>query len=180
MDQNSLVVALAIGIAAFILIRRFRRRKPGATPSAAAARTAAQAPAMPRIGTAGTITFNQIQALKRNSFAPDKSWSREEAALILDAVTYLRAVCRTVAGDEDGPPPLEVQNALLVVILTTEDVRDYVRKWGEERRAAGIDEFAADEPELVRNNQFERVARAARKYLTPSSAVPAAGKAAKG
>jgi len=181
MDQNSLTVALALGIAAFIFIRMRRRRRAGGKTSAAAARPAAQAPAMPRVGTPGTITFNQIQALKRNSFAPDKSWSKEEAALILDAVTYLRAVCRTVAGDEDGPPPLEVQNALLVVVLTTEDVRDYVRKWGEERRAAGLDEFANDEPELVRNNQFERVAKAARKYLTQSPAAkPAAGKAARG
>jgi hypothetical protein len=61
-------------------------------------------------------------------------------------------------------------------VLTTEDVRDYVRKWGEERRAAGLDEFAGDEPELVRNNQFERVAKAARQYLTKPPAVAAAAK----
>ena len=176
MDQNTVTIALAVAIAiVFYRYVRKRRSKPG-TP-ASAARTSAQTPAMPRIGSPGTITFNQIQALKRNSFSPDRTWSKEEAALILDAVTYLRAVCRMIASEDDGPPPLEVQNALLVVILTTEDVRDSVRKWGEERRAAGIDEFAGDEPELMRNNQFERVARAARKYLTKP---PAADKAAQG
>jgi hypothetical protein len=178
MDQDSLAVALALGAAVFMLMRMRKRRQSGAgdKPASTPPRGAASAPAMPRLGAPGTITYNQIQALSRNGFTPDKSWSREEAALILDAVTYLRAVCRTVAGDDDGPPPVEVQNALLVVVLTTEDVRDYVRKWGEERRARGLDEFASDEPELVRNNQFECVAKAARKYLTPA---PAGAKAAK-
>jgi hypothetical protein len=171
MDQDTVTVALAVAVAVFVYTR-LRRRRSGAASSRAKP-ISASLPAMPRIGTPGTVTFNQIQALKRNSFAPDRSWSREEAALILDALTYLRAVCRAVASDDDGPPPLEVQNALLVVVLTTEDVRDYVRKWGEERRAAGLDEFAGDEPELVRNNQFERVAKAARQYLTKPPAAAA-------
>ena len=125
---------------------------------------------MPRLGEPGTITFNQMKALRQNNFVPDKSWSREEAALILDAVIYLRAVCRTVASDDDGPAPLEVQNELLRVILTTEDVRDYVRRWGEARREAGHDEFTDDERKLPRNNQFETVAKAARKHLIPTAA----------
>lgn len=184
MDQESLAVALALGAAVFVLMRLRKRRQSGAgsggRTAATPARGASPPPAMPRLGSPGTITYNQLQALSRNGFTPDKTWSKEEAALILDAVTYLRAVCRAVAGDNDGVPPVEVQNALLVVVLTTEDVRDYVRKWGEERRARGLDEFTGDEPELVRNNQFECVAKAARKYLTSASAdAPTDAKAAK-
>lgn len=172
MDPNSLAIAIAVGIVIWIMMRR-RRRTGRSAP--AAVRTEEKPRAMPRIGTPGTITFNQIQALKQNNFAPDRNWSREEAALILDAVAYLRAVCRTIAGEDDGPPPIEVQNELLRVVLTTEDVRDYVRKWGEERRAAGLDEFADDEPELPRNNQFEHVAKAARTFLAPATSAPAVG-----
>ena len=170
MDPNTLAIAVVVGIVMWVMMRR-RRQSGNARGTTAAARRPEEKPrTMPRVGTPGSITFNQIQALKQNNFTPDKSWSREEAALILDAVAYLRAVCRAVAGDEDGLPPLEVQNELLRTVLTTEDVREYVRKWGEERRAAGIDEFADDEPELPRNNQFEHVAKAARKFLSSPAA----------
>lgn len=165
MDPNSVTLGIAIGIAVLVFMRLRRRRMAGR--SAAPARET-KPRTMPRIGTPGTVTFNQIQALKRNNFEPDRSWSREEAALILDAVAYLRAVCRMISSDDDGPPPIEVQNELLRIALITEDVRDYIRKWGEERRAAGVDEFADDEPELVRNNQFELMAREARKFLAPA------------
>ena len=49
---------------------------------------------MPRIGTPGTITDDQQNELKRSFFEPSKEWSFEEAALILDSVTYLRGVCK--------------------------------------------------------------------------------------
>ena len=125
------------------------------------------APEMPRIGEPGSITFNQIQALRRKSFTPDKNWSREEAAMILDAVKYLRAVCRDVADSDDGPPPLEIQNHLLRFVLTQQDIRDYVRKWGDDRRAQDLDEDADDEPTLARNNQYERLEAEARKFMAP-------------
>jgi len=177
MDSNSLALAFAIGIAFWVLMRMRRRRGKSAQQAPAPAGAGPSARTMPRFGKAGTITFNQIKALRRNNFVPDKTWSREEAALILDAVAYLRAVCRTVADDDDGPPPLEVQNELLRIILTTEDVRDYVRRWGEARREAGLDEFADDDPELAHNNQFERVAKAARKHLVATQ-TPAAKESA--
>jgi len=167
MDPNAVTFGIAIGVAILVFMRLRRRRLQG---RAAAARPEAKPRSMPRVGTPGTITYNQIQALKRNDFEPDRTWSKEEAALILDAVTYLRAVCRTIADADDGPPPMDVQNELLRIALITEDVRDYIRKWGEERRAAGLDEFADDEPELVRNNQFERLAREARKFLVRPNA----------
>lgn len=111
---------------------------------------------MPRIGTPGTITDEQINALKGNFFEPTKKWSFEEAALILDSVTYLRGVCKGVLGKEQ--PPLELQNELLAFILENQDLRDYVRRWGEDRRKAGINGKAT---KLKHNNQFKRVAKKA-------------------
>jgi len=115
---------------------------------------------MPRIGVTGTISDEQFKALKRNLFEPSKDWSFEEAALILDAVTYLRAVCAEVAGERE--PPLEIQNELLAFILHDQDLRNYVLKWGKDRREAGIQNRA---PKLKRNNQFHRVSRAATKLV---------------
>ena len=120
---------------------------------------------MPRTGEPGSITYNQTRALQRNNFTADRNWSCEEAALILDAVKYLQTVCYNIAGEEDGPPPLEIQNILLRLILTGQDLRDYVRKWGETRRNDGSGED--DEPDLPHNRQFERIAAAARDHLAP-------------
>ena len=58
---------------------------------------------------------------------------------------------------------LVVQNALLLFILTDQDLRDYVRKWGETRRDEGAEDD--DDPELMRNNQYDRVVDAARKHI---------------
>lgn len=110
---------------------------------------------MPRIGTPGTITDEQINALKGKLFEPTKEWSFEEAALILDSVTYLRGVCKEVLKEQ---PPLELQNALLSFILEDQDLRDYVRRWGEDRRKAGINGKVT---KLKHNNQFKRVANMA-------------------
>jgi hypothetical protein len=111
---------------------------------------------MPRIGTPSTITVEQINALKGNFLEPTKKWSFEEAALILDSVTYLRGVCKGVLGNEQ--PPLELQNELLAFILEDQDLRDYVRRWGEDRRKVGISGKAT---KLKHNNQFKRVAKMA-------------------
>ena len=169
MNPETLVILVGFIWGALVLFRIHKRRQENLkkTPVQPAARPATARREMPRIGEAGSVTFNQIQALRRNNFTPDKSWSREEAALILDAVKYLRAVCRDVSDADDGPPPLEVQNALLRYILTEQDIRDYVRKWGEGRRRAGLGDYGEDEPILSRNNQYARVEGEARKYLVP-------------
>ena len=111
---------------------------------------------MPRIGTPGTITDKQIKALKGNLFQPTKEWSLEEAALVLDTVNYLRGVCKEVLGNER--PPLELQNELLAFILEDRDLRDYVRKWGEDRRKSGV---SGKTPKVKHNNQFKRVKKMA-------------------
>lgn len=170
MDPQTLMIAFGFGWGAWILYRIHQRRSSRADPGEALVRkpTAEQAE-MPRVGTPATLTFNQIKALQDNSFTPDKKWSKEEAALILDAVKYLRAVCRDISDDDDGDPPLEIQNALLRYILTVQDIRDFIRKWGEDRRGQGLEDFADDEPELMRNAQYDRVKAEAEKFLMNSS-----------
>ena len=121
---------------------------------------------MPRLGKPSSITLDQIKALHANHFVPDKNWSKEEAALILDSVKYLRAICREVSSDHGDEPTLEIQNSLLKFILTKQDIRDYVRKWGEERRDMGMSDFADDQPELAKNGQYGRVRSEAEKYFT--------------
>ncbi len=169
-----MILAAAIGGAIYLM---FRRRKGGglfglfggrgqgpAKPSSQVART--QRPAdgsMPRLGTPRTVTGEQLRRLERLNFPRDKNWSVEEADLILDSVAYLRAVCAEAIGRPE--PPLPVQNALLRTILTDQDLRDYVRAWGERRRAAGE---ADEELVLAHNNQFERVAAAARELAERS------------
>ncbi len=171
MDPTTLIIVFAFAWGGLMLYRIHRRRT--ATGARKQAEGGAPAPArteqtsMPRSGEAGSISYNQVRALQRNNFTPDRNWSHEEAALILDAVKYLQTVCRDIAGDDDGPPPLVVQNELLRFILGSQDLRDYVRKWGEDRREAGGGEFDDDEPELARNDQYARVAEEARKHLTP-------------
>lgn len=170
MDAESVIIVAGFLWAAWVLLKIHKRRQATSKhpTEAIVPKTDTRAREMPRLGEPGTITFNQLQALRTNSFTPDRNWSREEAALILDAVKYLRAVCRDVGDSDDGPPPVDIQNELLRYILTQQDTRDFVRKWGEDRRAAGFDEFSDDEPVLVQNNQYRRVEAEARKFLEPA------------
>lgn len=171
MDTESLVILIGFMWGAYMLFKIHKRRQQTKDPAAGlVARRETTQREMPRVGEPGTITFNQIKAMQQNNFDPDKSWSREEANLILDAVRYLRAVCRDVGDSDDGPPPLEIQNAMLRFILTEQDIRDYVRKWGDGRRDEGFDEFSDDEPVLARNNQYSRVEGEAKRYLVKDEA----------
>jgi len=161
--MNSLLVGIFVALAVWIFIKLRKSnsglfkslRPPPVHPSS-------QAPAekreMPRIGVPRTITDEQFKRLKRNLFEPARDWSFEEAALILDAVTYLRAVYADVAGKRE--PPLEIQNELLAFILHDQDLCDYVIKWGKDHGEAGIQNRS---PKLKHNDQFYRVARAATK-----------------
>ena len=170
MSTESLIIAFAFAWGMWILLRIHRSRGARRSmfadkPATTAKDVDADARAMPRLGKPGTMTPNQARMLRFNNFVPDRKWSFEEAALILDTLTYLRAVCRDMAGEEDEPAPREVQNALLRLILTDQDLRDYVRRWGERRReeGAGEDEM----PTLTPNRQFERIAAKAHEYLLP-------------
>ena len=166
METESLVILIGFMWGAYMLFKIHKRRQQSNDPAAGILpRQEPQAREMPRIGEPGTVTYNQMKALQQNNFTPEKTWSREEANLILDAVKYLRAVCRDVGDEDDGPPPLEVQNSLLRFVLTEQDIRDFVRKWGDDRREEGFDEFSDDEPVLARNNQYSRVESEAKRFL---------------
>ena len=151
MEEN-LIFAVVIGVTVYLFVRRIRLLKGQRRETPVVAEEAAD---MPRLGNPGTITREQMRALKENHFQPSRLWSREEAQLILDAVTYLRAVIHETTGDED--PPTEIQNQLLKLILTDEHLRDYVLEWGLNRTH---DDMEADWPTLNRDAAFAAVEKA--------------------
>ena len=160
MDLGTVILALLTAVLIWFWVKR---RRPGLFAGAPKPVAPPALRTMPRLGRAGTITEEQIDALQRENFTPSAEWSFEEAALVLDAVIYLRAVCAETIGVRE--PDVGVQNELLALILSDEDLRNHVRKWGADRRAAGE---ADAPPELRRNHQFERVAAAARR-LAPAA-----------
>jgi hypothetical protein len=161
--MNSLLLGIFVALAVWIFIK-LRQRTGGfrglpSSPDPSSSQRLEKWRQIPRIGVPGTITQEQMAALKRNLFQPSGDWSFEEAALILDTVNYLRAVCAKALGKRE--PPLQVQNALLAYILQDQDLRNYVREWGKDRRKAGIDNKP---PQLEHNDHYERVTEMAIKY----------------
>lgn len=155
--MNSIILALLVGLATWIFIKAAQRaRQRRVVPDNS---SVVKQKSMPRIGTPETITEEQISLLKKNFFPPAKDWSFEEAALILDATTYLRAVCADVMGSKDQP--LVLQNELINFMLADQGLREYVLKWGKDRREAGV---ANGKVVLKHNQQFDQVAEAARKF----------------
>ena len=153
--MESLIFALVIGLTVYLFVRRMRMLKEQKRRQAEAAGNGgepAETATMPRLGTPGTVTREQLAQLKANDFEPSRLWSREEAKLILDAVTYLRAAIYMVTGETD--PPIEVQNNLLRYILGQEDLRDYVYQWGLNRTR---DDEAAPQPVLERDEAFAKL-----------------------
>lgn len=151
--MENLLFAVVVGLTVFLLVRRIRtlkqqkqRRAEGGEPSGPPPEPAT----MPRLGRPGSITRDQIKQLRKNDFEPSRMWSREEAQLILDSVTYLRAVIFMATGEKDAP--LEVQNRLLKFILTDEELREYVYDWSLNlaRDKPGL-------PELPRDEAFARL-----------------------
>ena len=158
--MNSLLLGIFVALAVWIFLKLRRRtgsfRGLHSSPYPASSQRLDKSREIPRIGVPGTITQKQITALKHNLFQPSRDWSFEEAALILDAVSYLRGVCAKAIGKRE--PPLEVQNELLAYILKDQDLRDYVRTWGKYRREEGNDDKP---PQLKHNDHYERVAKMA-------------------
>lgn len=155
--MNSIIVALLVGLATWIFLKAAQKaRQRWVVPDSS---SAVRQKAMPRIGTPGTITEEQISLLKKNLFTPAKDWSFEEAALILDATTYLRAVCADIPGSKDQS--LKLHNELLNFILADQGLREYVLKWGKDRRQKGL---TNEKVVLTHNQQFNRVTEAARNF----------------
>ena len=158
--MNSLLIGIFVALAVWIFIKLRQRnggfRRLPSSPDPSSSEQPEKRREIPRIGVPGTITQEQITALERNLFQPSGDWSFEEAALILDTVSYLRAVCAKALGKRE--PPLQVQNELLAYMLQDQDLRDYVNEWSKNRREARIDDKP---PQLKHNDHYERVAKMA-------------------
>lgn len=153
MGEN-LIFAAVIGLTVFLFMRRLRlmREQKRRQQLEATNDDSADPGSMPRLGSPGTITREQMRELRKNDFEPSRLWSREEAQLILDAVAYLRTVIYISTRETD--PPVAVQNHLLKLILSDDDMREYVREWGLNRTHADEE---AEYPELERNEVFQKV-----------------------
>ena len=145
--MDSLLVAFAVGLVAWLMMRRIFQQRARQRVAALRAREDASEDApsdartMPRMGVPGTVTRAQLAELRACHIEPSRHWSREEAQLILDTVSYLRAVIAEETGDRD--PPIEIQNKVLGFILTHEGLREAVLEWSlnrtrEEEERAGI------------------------------------------
>jgi hypothetical protein len=153
--MESLIFAAVVGLTIYLFMRRMRTLKAQKRRQAEDAERGGPPEdpgSMPRLGTPGTVTREQIQWLKNNDFEPSKLWSKEEAQLILDTVTYLRAVIYMTT--EEADPPLDVQNHLLKFILLDDDLRDHVYQWGLNRTR---DEDSAPQPVLEQDEYFATV-----------------------
>ena len=124
--MSSVVLGILVAVLAWLFMRTRRLR--------ALQRQQAQNPApaenpatMPRVGTPGSVTKDQLRRLKEFHFDPSRHWSREEADLILDSVVYLRAAIAQVTETADAPE--EFQNKILAFILTDERLREYITSW---------------------------------------------------
>lgn len=149
------IIIAVLSIAVVLFSRRsFRQEKE----KHIRLRKAADEKAIPRIGTAGTITKEQASKLREYLFEPMKDWSCEEADLFIETAGYLRAVLAEVAGLEE--PPLEIQNKLFIFILKDENLRDYMKDRCEKRRGEEGDDKPVD---LPHNAQFEIIAAEARR-----------------
>ena len=124
--MENLLFAVLVAIVVWLLVRHARLLKARRAPPPPAA-------TMPRLGTPGTATPEQLARMRACHFDTAGGWSREEADLILDAVDYLRAALREQG--RRGEAPLELQNRVLVFLLADDELRESVRRWGAARRA---------------------------------------------
>jgi len=153
--SESLIFALVIGLTVYMFMRRLRaikRDKQIRAEKIEQGEVPADPGSMPRIGSPGTITRDQINSLKEYDFEPSRIWSKEEAQLILDTVNYLRSVIYNSTQEKD--PPIDVQNNILKFILTDEGLRDYVCQWGMNRTR---DDETKTTTELPRDEYYQRV-----------------------
>lgn len=153
--MENLIFAAVIALTVYLFMRRLKimkEQKRRQAEEAANGGPPEDPGSMPRLGSPGTITREQIKLLKENDFEPSRLWSKEEAQLILDTVTYQRAVIYMTTGETD--PPIEVQNKLIKLILGTDEIREYVYEWGLNRTR---EEDSAPQPVLEKNEHFATV-----------------------
>ena len=148
--MESVIMAVVVGVTVWLFMRRMRLKR--LQQAQAQAEPQPEPKTMPRLGKPGTVTKSQMAQLKKMHFTPDRGWSEEEAALIIDTVMYLRAAIEDTTGDADAP--LDVQNQVLGFILTDEELREYLISWGENRARRGE---TYDQPVLRQNEHYERI-----------------------
>jgi hypothetical protein len=145
--------------------RWFRRRQPEAA-HIAPPEPKVQAPVepawpqMPRIGKPGSATDQQVEALMEARVVPAPpcrdlhDYSAEEAAAILDAIAFARAVASQVTGGEDEDAPSEIltelHNDLVATTLADDELREFALRWAR-----------SGQPRPIRENTTFAKARAA-------------------
>lgn len=154
MNPESLILAVGISVLVWLMMRRttLKRRRLAEQRRQQAPGAPVEQRTMPRYGTPGTVTRDQLKALKANNFEPSRHWSREEAALILDALTYARTAIRERTGETEAP--IGIQNNVLQFILGDEELREHVRDHGLNRTRAE-EESGPLTPK--RDERFERI-----------------------
>ena len=125
--MESIILAVCVALTVWLFMRRQRMKRKQRIIDQQEAQESGppvEQKSMPRIGKAGSMTRDQIKALKDNDFEPSRIWSKEEAQLILDSVDYLRAVIAQETGEKK--PPMGVQNQVLGFILSDLELREYL------------------------------------------------------
>jgi hypothetical protein len=113
-----------------MLGRLLNRRAPRAEPPPLV--PGGPVPVMARTGRPGSLSEDQLEALQANRFLPPPPLTRlsdlseDEAASILAALDYVRAVIRQVTGEE---APTAVENELLALVLADEAFTAQVLRW---------------------------------------------------
>ena len=159
--MESWIFAVVIGVTVWLFFRnarvmreRRRQQMEARASGGASAEEVAEPKSMPRFGVPRTITREQMRELKANDFEPQREWSKDEAQLILDTVTYLRAAIRIVTGETGAP--IEVQNSILSFILGEDKLRESVLDWSLNRTRE--EEDAGEDADLPADETFEAIA----------------------
>jgi hypothetical protein len=130
-------------------------------------------PQMPRSGKPGTATDDQVEALMEARVVPAPpcrdlhDYSAEEAAAILDAIAFARAVASQVTGgeDEEAPPEVltELHNDLVATTLADDELREFALRWARSGQPTPIRE----------NTTFEKARAAVLRHWQPHEATAA-------
>jgi|GEM_PF-4422565 hypothetical protein len=175
---GSLVVWLASLAALLVMPWRWFGRRSGLSalappPDAEGATAEPPWPQMPRIGKPGSATDDQVEALMEARVVPAPpcrdlhDYSQEEAAAILDAIAFARAVASQVTGGEDEEAPPEVltalYNDLVATTLADEELREFALRWARSGQPTPIRE----------NTTFQKARAAVLRHWQPHEATTA-------
>jgi hypothetical protein len=168
------LVAWALSLMLVLLMpwRWFRRRPVVAAlaemPPVAPPEPPPAWPQMPRTGRPGTATDDQVEALMDLRFLPAPpcrdlhDYSTEEAAALLDAVAFSRAVASQVTGGEDKEAPpealTELLNDLVATTLADDELREFALRWARSGQPTPIRE----------NTTFARARAAVLRHWQPA------------